>query len=572
MVPLSAHALFARPMVVAPTSVIAVEVLDRLRRRRRAVVRRPAHRRPPAGRAGRGPAGQPARSGSPGCTPQPFTDRLVAKFALPVTGLAGSSPQARVDGGGVIEEIRIRSLGVIEESGLELGPGFTAITGETGAGQDHGRHRAGAAARGPGRLRRGAGRARARPGSRARADAGLGRRRWRRRFEELGAEVDDGALVVARQVAAEGRSRAYVGGRRCPGRGPGEISQALVAVHGQSDQHRLQSAGEQRDALDRYAGAARDRPFATGSPRLRRLRAVERELDEMRGRGPGAGPRGRPAPLRARGDRGGRSAARRGRRPGGRGGAARLTPTRCGPPPSPRAGCSPATRRTPTRWTSLAAARAPLEGGARPRPGGGRSADRLAEASYLVSDLAADAASYAAGLETDPARLGAVVRAAGRADGTDPQVRRGSRGRAGVGQRRPRPALAADRQRRPAGGRPGGRSGCVRPTWRSRRPTLADRADAAERLAERGHRRAGRAGHAACAAWPSRLAAVAGPRRVSTSAGGPVGRVFAHGLDEVEFLLAANAGTEPRPLAKRRLRRRAVPRLMLALEVVLAAS
>ena len=35
----------------------------------------------------------------------------------------------------MIEEIRIASLGVIEESTLELGPGFTAITGETGAGK-----------------------------------------------------------------------------------------------------------------------------------------------------------------------------------------------------------------------------------------------------------------------------------------------------------------------------------------------------------------------------------------------------------------------------------------------------
>ena len=35
----------------------------------------------------------------------------------------------------MIEELRIRGLGVIEESVLELGPGFTAITGETGAGK-----------------------------------------------------------------------------------------------------------------------------------------------------------------------------------------------------------------------------------------------------------------------------------------------------------------------------------------------------------------------------------------------------------------------------------------------------
>ena len=63
MVPISAHALFARPMVVAPTSVLAVEVLAQHRGRRRAVVRRPPHGRPAARRPHRGaprpPAGAP---------------------------------------------------------------------------------------------------------------------------------------------------------------------------------------------------------------------------------------------------------------------------------------------------------------------------------------------------------------------------------------------------------------------------------------------------------------------------------------------------------------------------------
>ena len=39
------------------------------------------------------------------------------------------------NGDAMLEEIRIKALGVIEESVLELGPGFTAITGETGAGK-----------------------------------------------------------------------------------------------------------------------------------------------------------------------------------------------------------------------------------------------------------------------------------------------------------------------------------------------------------------------------------------------------------------------------------------------------
>ena len=64
----------------------------------------------------------------------PFTDRLVAKFGLPVEGWRGSAE--RTPGAGqMIEEIRIGSLGVIDSSTLELGPGLTVITGETGAGK-----------------------------------------------------------------------------------------------------------------------------------------------------------------------------------------------------------------------------------------------------------------------------------------------------------------------------------------------------------------------------------------------------------------------------------------------------
>ena len=55
----------------------------------------------------------------------PFTDRLVAKFGLPVEGWRGSTERRRrlAEGRTMLEEIRIGSLGVIESSTLELGPG-----------------------------------------------------------------------------------------------------------------------------------------------------------------------------------------------------------------------------------------------------------------------------------------------------------------------------------------------------------------------------------------------------------------------------------------------------------------
>ena len=139
MVPISAHALFARPMVVAPTSVLAVEVLASTEGAgvlwcdgRRTVDL------PPGARIEVRRGDRPVRLVR--LHQAPFTDRLVAKFGLPVEGWRGAAERRRRDGGrraatAMLEEIRISSLGVIDSSTLELGPGLTVITGETGAGK-----------------------------------------------------------------------------------------------------------------------------------------------------------------------------------------------------------------------------------------------------------------------------------------------------------------------------------------------------------------------------------------------------------------------------------------------------
>lgn len=94
MVPISAHALFARPMVVAPTSVLAVEVLARTdgfgvlwadgRR---------AFDLPPGARIEVRRGATPVRLVR--LHEAPFTDRLVAKFGLPVEGWRGSTERRR---------------------------------------------------------------------------------------------------------------------------------------------------------------------------------------------------------------------------------------------------------------------------------------------------------------------------------------------------------------------------------------------------------------------------------------------------------------------------------------------
>ena len=101
MVPISAHALFARPMVVGPSSVLAVEVLAGTEGSgvlwcdgRRTVDL------PPGARIEVRRADKPVRLAR--LHQSPFTDRLVAKFDLPVTGWRGAA-RRRATGGNSAE-------------------------------------------------------------------------------------------------------------------------------------------------------------------------------------------------------------------------------------------------------------------------------------------------------------------------------------------------------------------------------------------------------------------------------------------------------------------------------------
>jgi DNA repair protein RecN (Recombination protein N) len=178
--------------------------------------------------------------------------RRPARAAQPAEPVAPPEP---ADGGmtmGRLTELRIRGLGAIDDVTLELGDGLTVVTGETGAGKtmvvtgltllfggraDPGRVRANGRAGVEGRL--------ALP-----ADSPV----WERAADAGADPDDDGTLILARTVSAEGRSRAHLGGRSVPVGVVAELAEGLLAVHGQSDQLRLSRPAEQRRALDRYAG------------------------------------------------------------------------------------------------------------------------------------------------------------------------------------------------------------------------------------------------------------------------------------------------------------------------------
>ncbi|MCB5909911.1 DNA repair protein RecN [Streptomyces pinistramenti] len=175
--------------------------------------------------------------------------------------------------------MRIRSLGVIDDAVVELSPGFTAVTGETGAGKTMVVTSLGLLLGGradPALVRIGAKSAvvEGRVTMAATAPAAV-------RAEEAGAELDEGALLISRTVSAEGRSRAHVGGRSVPVGLLGELADDLVAVHGQTDQQGLLRPARQREALDRYAGDTVAVPLAKYAAAHRRLRAVVTELDGL---------------------------------------------------------------------------------------------------------------------------------------------------------------------------------------------------------------------------------------------------------------------------------------------------
>ena len=461
----------------------------------------------------------------------------------------------------MLEEVRISSLGVIDEAVLELSPGFTALTGETGAGKTMVVTALGLLFGGkadPARVRPGA--ARAAIEGRLRVTSSVARE-----VEEAGGELDDdgNTLVLSRNVSAEGRSRAFAGGRSVPVSLLQVLADDLVAVHGQADQRQLLKPGWPRDALDRFAGAGFGAVLTEYRRAYERHRSVAEEMTQLQA---------------ARRDRMAEAEALR----------AGLTAVESVAPAAAEDITLTAEEERLANADELhAAATAAHEallgdpasgsGGADAVTllgGASRSleavrghdvalaglADRLAEASYLVSDVAAELASYAESIDFDPARLAAV------------QERRA--------------ALA--RLVRAYGGVGGDVAGVLDWAKHSSARLLEldsddDRIAALESLeASLATEVTERAAHltALRAESSSRfaslvtaeLAALAMPHARLTAVVTPLGTgPGPHGADEVEFRLAPHPGAPPLPLHKGASGGE-LSRVMLAIEVVFAGA
>jgi len=310
----------------------------------------------------------------------------------------------------MLEEVRITGLGVIDDAVLELSRGFTVVTGETGAGKTM-------VVTGLGLLFGGrADPARVRPGvdratveGRLRTDPGG---HVARQVEEAGGELDEGgALIVSRSVSAEGRSRAFAGGRSVPVGLLSYLADDLVAVHGQADQRQLLKTGRQREALDRYAGPELAVVFSDYQRLYQRHREVRDQLGEIttktRERAMEAdalrfglgeierlGPtEGEDDDLRAEEDRLAHAEALQ---------VAATTAHEAlfGDPASAVGG--------PDAVALLGMARQALDAVSQHDAALAELAGRLSEAAYVISDAATELASYAQSVETDPTRLAAV--------------------------------------------------------------------------------------------------------------------------------------------------------------------
>ena len=172
---------------------------------------------------------------------------------------------------GRLLELAVADVGIIERLALVLGPGMTALTGETGAGKTM--------VVGAIDLLLG-----------GRADSSIVRHGAAEAVIEGRFEVHDEELILTRVVPADGRSRAYVNGRMATAAALAEQTAALVDLHGQHAHQSLLAARTQRDALDRFAG--------TDLAPLRDARETVRRLtQELEGLGGDAGARAREVDL-----------------------------------------------------------------------------------------------------------------------------------------------------------------------------------------------------------------------------------------------------------------------------------
>ncbi|WP_375003433.1 DNA repair protein RecN [Aeromicrobium sp. CTD01-1L150] len=449
------------------------------------------------------------------------------------------------------QHLKLSSLGVIDSAELELDSGFTVITGETGAGKTMVVTALG--------LLRG-----------DRADLGLVRHGAERAsvsasitvpeatdversVTAAGGELDGDVVVLGRVLSAQGRSRAVAGGATVPAALLTTLTDELLAVHGQSDQHRLLRPAAQRAALDHLAGDALQKVLDEYVPAFTRWKEIETELSALRDHARERAQElemlkhgleevaavepvpGEEEELRAEEGRLAHAEA-----------LVRAATTA-------HALLTADDDGTDAR-TLVASATAALQEAAGHDDGLDDLAGRVREIGILLDEVGADLGSYSAGVEMDPARLSVVQERLAAL--TSLQRRYGPSLEDVLEWSRVSEARVHSLDHD---------DDTITALEAERDQLLPSLRDLAERLGEIRRETAGRLAELT----EAELAQLSMPSaqlhvEVSTSE-----ELRAHGCDDVELLFAANNGAPPRPLAKGASGGE-LSRLMLALEVVLA--
>jgi DNA repair protein RecN (Recombination protein N) len=176
----------------------------------------------------------------------------------------------------VIEFLRLRHLGIIDDAQIELREGLTVITGETGAGKTMvlsalnlllgGKTATGLAAAKDTAVQGGW-----RLSPTSELVTGMG---------EAGIAIEDGELLVNRTMPHDGRSRCSINGTVVTQSAMADWAHDLVAVHGQAEQGMLRRPSRQRTVLDRFA----DDALGEVKSRYQQLFERVREIDDEYGR------------------------------------------------------------------------------------------------------------------------------------------------------------------------------------------------------------------------------------------------------------------------------------------------
>jgi DNA repair protein RecN (Recombination protein N) len=483
----------------------------------------------------------------------------------------------------MLEEVRITGLGVIDEAVLELSGGFNVVTGETGAGKTMVVSGLGLLFGGrgdPSRVRPGADRASVEGRLSIPPDGQVARQ-----VSEAGGDLDDdgGTLLLSRTVSAEGRSRAHAGGRSVPVSLLTYLADDLVAVHGQSDQQQLLKPGRQRTALDRFGGPGLAALLAQYQRAYERHRKVRAELDELT-------VQANQRAAEAAGLQRGLTEIERAEPLAGEDVALLGEEERLSNADALHAAATTAHEALladPTSGSFEGADVLTLLGGARQALDAvaghdtqlAALASRVSEAAYLVSDVAAELASYADGVESDPARLAVVqerrallsqlIRSYAAAE-PDPEpapeqalelgLETEPQGRVGA-------VLAWSRQAAARLGELQGDDDKIASLTKEETELAAQAADLAEQLTEARKQAAGRfAGEVT-----AELAALAMPHASLAVAITPLAEPGPAGADEVEIRLSAHPGAPALALNKGASGGE-LSRIMLAIEVVFAGA